>query len=404
MERIALEEAQNRLLAHCTVVEKEEVSINHALGKVLGETIEAQENIPPFARSPYDGYALRASDTMEATADCPVVLEVVGEVPAGYIAREQVTGGKAIKISTGAPIPAGADAVVPFEKVKIEDSMLYLYSAAQAGKNIVPMGEDVSKGDCIGRQGSVVTAPVIGLLASLGIAKIQVYRRPKIAVISIGDELIEIDETLAPGKIRNSNSYTLANYCREMGVEPIVIGTARDRVEDVVELLKKGLKEADLVIASGGASVGDYDVTGRAFEALQSEILYRKIEIKPGSPSLAAVKDGKILMGLSGNPAAGVTVFQLAAVPLIKKMAGRKDYLHQKVEVVLKEDFQKKSPVRRFLRGKLDYHSGQLLFEPTGAQGNGVLRSLVSCNVFAEIPSGHGPVLEGERLMAYLIK
>ncbi len=243
----------------------------------------------------------------------------------------------------------------------------------------------------------------MGMLACLGIKGVSVYQQPKIAIISIGDELVDYDQPLGPGKIRNSNSFTLAGYCREMGLEPTIMATAQDKVKDVASLIDQGLKQSDLIITTGGASVGDYDVTSRALEAIQAQILYHGIEIKPGSPSLAAVKDGKIILGLSGNPAASAIVFQLLAVPLIKKMTGHAEYLPHKIKVILKNEYKKLSTTRRFLRGKLNLDYGMTLFEFTGEQGNGILSSLISSNVLAEIPPGTKHVMTGEQLDAYLI-
>lgn len=402
-KNISLEEAQEILLENCLIKDRERVDLSESLGRVLAEPIRAAEDIPPFARSPYDGFAFRAEDTLRATAAAPAMLEVVGEVAAGGFYRGEITAGQTVKILTGAPIPAGADAVLPFEKTRLDGKRLQVFAPVRAGTNVVPKGEDVSKGELLAEPGSLITPPLTGLLASLGISTVGAYQRPKIAIISIGDELVEISEPLVPGKIHNSNSYTLANYCRELGAEPVIIGTARDRVEEVAALLEIGLNTADMVITSGGASVGDYDVTGRAFAAAQAEMLYWKIRIKPGSPTLAAVKNGKVLLGLSGNPAAVMVTFQLTATAFIKKMSGRNNYLPHKVDALLKRDFDKVSPTRRFLRGRLLYEAGTLFVDASASQGNGVLRSAVGCDVLAEIPKGSGAVKAGQKLTAYLL-
>jgi molybdopterin molybdotransferase len=244
---------------------------------------------------------------------------------------------------------------------------------------------------------------MMGLLAALGIPVVPVYKRPLVAVISTGDELRDVSEPLTPGKIRNSNSYTLQGYIRSIGAEPVVIGMCQDRAEEVAALIEQGLDRADLVITTGGVSVGDYDVVRHAVDYLGAETLYWKIDIKPGSPSLAAIKNGKLILGLSGNPAAAMVTFQLVVAPFIKKMTGRLDYLTPKIEVLLKEDFKKPSPLRRFLRGKLVLEGGAAFMEMTGGQGNGVLSSMEGCNLLAEIPEKSGPVKAGQKLTAYLI-
>ncbi|HHV64089.1 MAG TPA: molybdopterin molybdotransferase MoeA [Peptococcaceae bacterium] len=402
-KNISLEEAQELLMEHCPSLQTGYVGLQDSLGRVLAEDIVAKENIPPFARSPYDGYALRAEDTVKASPDSPVGLEIIEEVPAGYAPKKIVLPGTAVKILTGAPVPEGADAVIKFEETEVKDKKVLIFSKLKAGQNVVPAGEDVAQGDKIACLGAVISPPLVGLMASLGITEVPVYERPRIAIISTGDELLDVYEPLQPGKIRNSNSYTLAAYCRELEAQPFILATTRDKKEEVGLRLIEALEKADMVITTGGVSVGDYDVLDEAMEYIGAETLYWKIDIKPGSPNLAAVKGGKVILSLSGNPAAALVVFHLLGVPYIKKMAGRVDYLHPKIEVTLKNDFSKASPRRRFLRGKLRLEKGIAFMEVTGGQGNGVLHSMIGCNILAEIPAGSGPLQAGSKLSAFLL-
>jgi len=401
---ISLEEAQALLLGKCIPVGIEYVALQESLGRVLGEDVIARENIPPFDRSPYDGYAFRAEDTITATEENPVTLEVIEEVPAGYAPTKKVETGQTVKILTGAPIPQGADAVTKYEETQVKDCYVGIPARFKSGENVVPAGEDVAVGEQIALKGTLVTPPVLGLMAALGMSEVPVYKRPKIAIISTGDELLDIDEPLRPGKIRNSNSYTVASYCRQIGAQPLMLGTTRDRVEEIGAMIMRGLQEADMVITTGGVSVGDYDVLGKAVTHIGAETLYWKIEIKPGSPNLGAVKNGKVILGLSGSPAAALVIFHLLGNIFIKKLAGMNDYLPQKIEVILKNDFRKASPRRRFLRGKLVIEKGTAFMEITGGQGNGVLRSLIGCDILAEIPAGSGPQPAGTRLEAYRLE
>lgn len=401
---IPLEEAQGIILERCRPVGAELVHLTEALGRVLAKDIKAEENIPPFPRSPYDGYAFRAEDTAGVSESNPVILEVIEEVPAGYAPSKQVVSGKAVKILTGAPIPEGADAVTKYEETKIDGTNVAISTSFKSGENIVPAGEDVREGEMIACKGTMLTPPLIGLMSSLGLSEIEVYKRPRIAIISTGDELLDITEPLSPGKIRNSNAYTLAAYCKELGAEPLIMGTVKDKKDEAAKLITEGLKEADLVITTGGVSVGDYDVVGDAVAETGAETLFWKIEIKPGSPSLAAVKDGKLILALSGSPAAAMVIYQLAGIPLIKKLAGWTEVFHPQIEVILKSGFRKASPRRRFLRGRLIIENGTAYMEITGGQGNGVLRSLIDCDILAEIPAGSGPLKAGERLKAYLLR
>jgi molybdopterin molybdotransferase len=400
--KISLEEALESLLSYCRLKETEYCPLDDALGRILGKDLTARENIPPFDRSPYDGFAFRAIDTVTATKEHPVVLKVIEEIPAGHMHRVQE--GESAKILTGAAIPEGADNVIPFEKTVFQDDHVTIFHAGRSGNNIVPAGEDIAQGTVFAQKGTVVSPPLMGLMAALGLTQILVYCRPKVAVLSTGDELLNPSDVLVPGKIRNSNSCTLMGYIKEMGAEPVMLGLARDRVEEVADLMKQGLSQADIVLSTGGVSVGDYDVVKDAYPLIGAETLYWKLNMKPGSPTVAAVKDGKILLGLSGNPASAMVIFQLMAMPCIKKMSGQQNYQHKKLEVFLKRDFQKKSPNRRFLRGRLIFEGGKLFLDTTGDQGNGILSSMVGSNLLADIPAGSGPLASGEKLNAYLIQ
>lgn len=401
---ISLEEAQSLIFDHCRLIESKTMVLADTLDRVLSEDICSKENIPPFARSPYDGFVFRADDTQEASPDNPVTLEVIEEVPAGYTAKHAVRPGQAIKILTGAPIPEGADAVSKFEEVVVRDNTVTISKRFKSGEDVVPAGEDIAAGVIVATKGTLITAPLMGVMASLGVAEVPVYKKPKIGLISTGDELVDASEELRPGKIRNSNIYTLQGYLRAIGAKPVVIGMCKDTKEAVAKLVEKGWEEADVVLTTGGVSVGDYDVIRHAADYLGAETLFWKIDIKPGSACLVAVRNGKMLIGLSGNPAAAIVTFQLLAAPFIRKMAGRKDYHNMVITVILKKDYRKASPRRRFLRGRIIYEGGMAYMETTGEQGNGVLSSLLDCDILAEIPEESGPVRAGVKLTAYLVE
>ena len=401
-EIVSLQEAQGILLSHCQQVGTEEVELHDALGRVLSEDLKAGENIPPFARSPYDGYAFRAADTAMATREQPVLLSVIEEVPAGYAPQAKVGPGEAVKVLTGAPIPEGADAVEKYEVTTLKGNQVAIYSGFEPGTNVIPAGEDVMAGELIGSRGMEISPPLIGLMASLGITRVPVYQQPTIAIISTGDELLEIDEPLQPGKIRNSNSHTLAAYCRQMGAKPVILKTPKDKRDEVGAAIQQGLNQADMVITTGGVSVGDYDVVKDAVRYINGEILYWKLNFKPSS-MVAAVKDGKVILSLSGNPAAALMIFQLLGMVFIRKLMGRTDYELPEMQVTLINDFKKPSPAGRFLRGRLTYREGNTFMELTGVQANGILSSMIGCNILAEIPAGSGPIPAGSKLKAYFI-
>jgi len=400
---IPLEEALELLLEKTISPGESSVPLIHALGRIVSQDIVAQENSPFFDRSPLDGYALLASDTGSATSSQPVRLTVLEEIPAGYVAVSRVTSGTAIKVMTGAPIPQGADVVVKYEEVERKGGIVSIFKPLKSRSNVVYAGEDVKKGEVVAKQGILVTPALIGLLAGLGIASVTVYHRVKVAILSTGDELINIDETLRPGKIYDSNRHTLQARCLELGVEPVMLGNVADRQDQVAERICEGLKQADVVITTGGVSVGDYDVVQDAVEEAGAEIIFWKVDIKPGSPILAAMKEQKLIIGLSGNPVAALITFDLLVIPLLKKMMGRRKYLYSKIQGALLDGFIKSSEQRRFLRARMLVGNEKILVRLTGIQNNSALKSMMECNLFVDVPAGSGPLNPGDVVSAYVI-
>jgi len=400
---ISLEEAQDLLLEKTIRPGESHVPLIDALGRILSQDIVARENSPFFDRSPLDGYALLASDTGSATSAQPVRLRVLEEIPAGYVAVCQVTSGTAIKVMTGAPIPQGADVVVKYEEVEREGEIVTIFEPLKTRTNVVYSGEDVKKGEVVARQGILVTPALIGLLAGLGIGSVPVYQRIKVAILSTGDELIDLNESLRPGKIYDSNRHTLQARCLELGVEPVMLGNVADQQNQVADRIREGLKQADVVITTGGVSVGDYDVVQDAAKEAGAEIIFWKVDIKPGSPILAATKDQKLIVGLSGNPVAALITFDLLVIPFLKKMMGRRKYLYSKIQGTLLDGFGKSSEQRRFLRARFLMENGNTLVRLTGIQNNSALKSMMECNLFVDVPAGSGPLNPGDVVSAYII-
>jgi molybdopterin molybdotransferase len=402
-KNVTLQKAQEILWEACSPVGSEFVSLSDAYGRVLSENIYSPENVPPFDRSPLDGYAFMAADTSAASCENPAVFEIIEEVPAGYAPTKAVTSGKATKILTGAPIPKGADAVIKYEDTKRDGDFVSIFSSFKPGENIVPAGEDVKRGTLVASSGDIIDAPTVGLMAALGICDIPVYKKPKIGIISTGDELVDADAQLAPGKIRNSNRHTLEAACLKAGALPVYLGTSMDKDDRIAALINKGLKECDMIISTGGVSVGDYDMVHAAIRLTGAEFLLSRIDIKPGSACAAGVKDGKLILGLSGNPASTMTVFGLAGASCIRKLAGFSRYKPREIKVTLKDDFKKKSPRGRLLRGILELDSGTVVMNITGEQGNGVLSSMIGCNVIAQVPPNPQGLKAGTVLDAFLL-
>lgn len=395
--------ARELLLEAVSAVDTEPVPLSLCGGRILARDLRAAENVPPFDRSPYDGYAFRAADTLDASKDHPVTLTVLEEVPAGAVPTAVVRKGTAVKLLTGAPIPSGADAVIMFEKTKFTEHSVTLFGPAEPGENIVQTGEDVCKGDLLAECGDAVDPGIAGTLAAQGITHPEVYRVPRIGLISTGSELVEAEQAPDPGKIRNSNRHTLEAALRAIGCEPVWLGLAGDRAEEICALFQKGLARCDGVISTGGVSVGDYDVTPDAMELAGARLLFRGVDMKPGMACAYGVCGGKLLCGLSGNPASAITNFYAIALPAIRKLAGHRRYLPQEIRITLSDGFGKKSPKTRFLRGRLTLQDGRVCMALPKDQGNVVLSSTIGCNAMAVIPAGSGPVEAGTVLKGFLL-
>ena len=397
------ERARDLLLSVTKPVGVEHISLFDCGDRVLAQDLIAQENVPAFDRSPYDGYALRAKDTDGASAENPVTLQVLEEVPAGAVPTKEITVGTAAKVLTGAPIPTGADVVVMYEKTEFSDDFVTLFAPLKAGDNIVRTGEDIRKGTVLAQAGTVIDPGLSGTLAAQGVANPLVYRMPRVAILSTGSELVEADAIPEAGKIRNTNRYMLETALKRLGCEPVYLGIAGDSVADISELINKGLTECDAVITTGGVSVGDYDLTPAAMEALGAEILFRGVDMKPGMACAYGTKNGKLICGLSGNPASALTNFYAVALPALRKLTGQKAYLPQEVQIKLSNGFQKKSPKTRFLRGRLELKDGMVCINLPKDQGNVVLSSTIGCDVMAVVPAGSGPLEAGTVLKGFLL-
>lgn len=399
---ISYDAARDMLIERSIPVEKECISLDKCAGRILGQDVIALANVPPFDRSPYDGYAFRACDSRNASREHPVTLKILEEIPAGDVSHYDVSEGCAVKILTGAPIPPGADAVIMYEATEYTDETVTLFAPAESGSNIVRTGEDVKIGDVLAECGSRIDPGLSGTLASQNIAKPVVYRTPKIGIISTGSELLPVGSDPEPGKIYNSNEYMLSTAITEMGCEPVVLGMASDCEKTICERIVKGLETCDALVLTGGVSVGDYDLTPAAMELAGVEILFRGVGLKPGMACAYGVKDGKLVCGLSGNPASSLTNFYAVAYPALKKMCGYKDFFPTEITVTLLGEFKKKSRGTRILRGTLELSDGTVGMRLSPEQGNVVLSSSIGCNVMAVVPAGSGPLAVGTKLKGFL--
>lgn len=402
---ISYQEARDLLMRTARPADLEEVPLQQAAGRILGRDLTAGENVPAFDKSPYDGYAFRAADTAEAGPDHPVTLRVLEEVPAGRMPREKVTAGTAVRIMTGAPIPEGADAVCMFEKTDFTGTRVTLFSSFRSGQNVIRAGEDVGKGTLLARQGTRIDAGLCGSAAAQNRTGLLCYRIPRVGLLSTGSELLEVGEASVPGRIYNSNRYTFAAELSRMGFDVRWLGTAPDSVDEIRALLEEGLRTCDAVLSTGGVSVGDYDVTAKAMEEAGAGILFRGVSMKPGMACAYGVREGKLVCGLSGNPASSLINFHVIAAPAFRRIAGwaADRTLPSPFPVALAEGFGKPSPLPRFLRGRLDLSDGGTRMRLSPDQGNIVLSSSIGMDMIALVPAGSGRLEAGTMLEGFLI-
>ena len=396
-------EAREILLNMVKPVLTETVDLSRCAGRILAQEIRALSDVPSFDRSPLDGYAFRSEDVKEASADNPVTLKVLEEIAAGDVAHFEITEGTASRIMTGAPIPEGADAVTMYEVTEFTDTQVKIFRPAKPGENIVRTGEDVEKGTLLAKAGMKIDAGLAGTIAFQNIEFPAVYRKLKVGVISTGSELQNVGTALAPGKIYDSNSHTFVAACQSKGFDAVNYGIVQDTAEAISAKLENALTECDAVILTGGASVGDFDVTPEAMERCGAEILFRGVNLKPGMACAFAVKDGKLICGLSGNPASALTTFYVVALPALRKMAGETDCIPNEFTVTLADDFGKKSKGVRVLRGKLDLSTGEPALVIPSGQGNVVISSAIGADCMAFVPAGSDPLPKGTKLKAFLM-
>lgn len=389
------EEAQQLIEEQVRPLDTEHVPIAEAWGRRLGGNIVAPHPFPPFRRSGMDGYALRTEDLLQATSETPVSLTVIESLPCGVEPRYSLHAGQATRIMTGGMVPEGADAVVMLEMTATEErdgqSFVQIGKSVPAGANIAEIGSEIQKGDALLPTGKVISSGETALLAACGYADVLVIRKPRVAILSTGSELLEVGEPLAPAKIRNSNAPMLASLLREAGAEPVMLGKVPDDANAAQELVRQGLHTCDLLITSGGVSVGDYDVMVDVLAAPDVELLFNKIAMRPGSPTTAAIIDGKLIVALSGNPGACFVGFHLFVRPALQAMQLEKPLSPQSFKAYLGLDFPKINAYRRYIRARTELHDGTVWVMPIGDDKSSLMTTIVDADCLIEIP----PLKEG---------
>jgi molybdopterin molybdotransferase len=383
---LSVEEALEQILSRVDRLGSERVELLSSLGRVLAEPIPARFDIPPWPNSSMDGYALRSEDTHEAGPGNPVALQVVGTIPAGSVSAQPLQAGQVFRIFTGAPLPDGADSVIPQEEVQVQDGRIRVPRPVAQGEFVRPRGEDLRAGETALEAGQAIGPAQIGLLATLGRSRALVFRRPRVAILSTGDEVVDLGGEVAQGKIPNSNSYALMAQVLEAGGEPLNVGVAPDIPESIEERLRWGLS-ADVLISSAGVSVGDYDVVRDALRRLGAELHLWQVAMRPGKPITFGSIGGRPIFGLPGNPVSAMVTFELFVRPALLKMSGHMALHRPRIHARALSPIPNPGGRRGYLRVTLSAEGGGYGARLTGNQGSAVLTSMVSADGLAVVPA-----------------
>lgn len=400
-----VEEAQRIILAPIRPLGRTAVlPLVDAVGRLTGGDARADGDVPPFTNTSMDGYAVRSDDVRTARQSAPAILTVVGVIRAGHPATEPLQPGQCYKIMTGAPVPASADAVVPVEYTDgrgLGESVA-IYRQVKPGTNLRYQGEDMRQGTVVVPRGTTITPPLIGMLATIGLSRVEVIAPPTVAILSTGDELREPGEPLSPGTIRNSNSYALAAAIQEAGGEPILYPSAPDDPDAIRALFIRAAQECDLLVSSGGVSVGDYDFVKPVIEELGHLSLWR-VNLKPGKPLAFGDVMDKPILGLPGNPVSALVTFELFVRPAIRALLGDTAWQRPRLHLPLLTPFTTIEDRRQYVRCRLVVNAGQLLLWPHGNQGSAVQSSWQNVDALMVVPEGTGPYQAGDMVDALLL-
>lgn len=400
---IELEEALEIVLSQVKLVSSEKIDILSSLSRTLAEDVYADFDIPGFDRAAMDGYAVLSKDTNSASKKKPVILEVIANVPAGYSTEKVVKSGRAVRIMTGAPMPKGADAVVMVEDTEKEEEKVKIFRKVTCKENVSFAGEDVKRGELILSQGSLIRPAEVAMLASLGKENVLVKIKPRVAIISTGDELVEVGRTLQKGEIYDSNSYALFSQVLSSGGEPHRLGIARDKRENLLARIEEGLSY-QLLLLSGGVSVGDYDLVTDALRKTGVKMLFWKVAVKPGKPTFFGARKGTLVFGLPGYPVSSMVNFENLVRPAIFSMLGRDDWQRIRVKAILKEAVSSRGRRKKIIRVKLVKEGDKYLAVPATSQESSVLKSMVWANSFLILPKEVERIEKGEEVFLELLQ
>lgn len=392
---VTVDQAIEAILARTPVLDLDEVELSDAIGRVLAEPVIASDDMPPFDASSVDGYAVIATDGATPR-------QVLQEITAGRGDRLTVDSGTAMRIMTGAPMPIGADAVVMVEQTSETDGVVRLDHAPRSGENVHRRAQDVFVGQEVLTPGTLLGPAEIGLLATVGRVRVRVYRRPVVAVLSTGDELVEPNQPLRSGAIRDSNRYALLASVREAGGEPVSLGRVRDDEADQEALIREGLSRADVVLTSGGVSVGSRDLIKPILRRIGT-IHFGRVQFKPGKPTTFATVDEHLVFGLPGFPVSSLVSFEVFVRPALRKMQGHRQVQRSIVQVTVEHAVQPSEDRLEFQRAVVRWQDGRLVARSTGAQRSSRLLSMAGTNALLRIPPGTEAIPSGELVDALLV-
>jgi len=394
---ISVDKALGIILENVFSLDTVTTGINSAFGRVLAEDIVSDIDIPPFNKSAMDGYAVRASDL----SDVPSVLKVIDSISAGSISRKKLQPGTCVKIMTGAPVPEGADAVVMIEDTElVSDASVSFTKKVKPGQNVCTRGEDVTKGTTILRKGTVIKGPEIAVCASVGRVFINVVRTPTVGIVSTGSEIVEPSHPLEVGKIRNSNGPMLESLVKGTGFSAEYLGLARDNEDELSEVMARGFRK-DVLLLSGGVSMGDYDLIPEILEKQGAQVLFHKVRVKPGKPLLFAKKDGCQIFGIPGNPVSNFTTFFMFIKPALFKMMGRSDYPPEFIDAMLATDFTNTSKRVLVVPSSCWVERGMFNVTPFMLNGSADIVGCIGANCLSIMEEGVHK--KGERIRVLLL-
>ena len=402
MSMIQVQEALDTILSKIQFKGVEKVPLDQALGRVLAEDVISRVNNPPLDNSAMDGYALIAEDIQSATPENPVKLDVVEEIAAGYTAKGVLKPGQAMRIMTGAPIPSGANAVLMQEDTQKNGNAILCLDKADVDENIRMAGEDVKIGEEVIKKGTTLSPAHIGMMAVVGRSQIAVGQRPIVSILSTGDEILELDETPEGPQIFNSNGHMLAAQIKSAGGIPVYLGIAKDTEKDLMEKFESALK-ADVVVSSGGVSVGDYDLVKSSLQKMGQDMLFWKVAMKPGKPLAFGRIGDTPIFGLPGNPVSSFVSFEQFVRPSLRKTMGCSDLSHKTVQAKLTRTIHKKPGRLHFLSSIVSWADGEYTVTPAGEQGSGILKSAANANGLLIFPLEAAEIKQGQEVAVQLL-